>query len=262
MFLHFARAYFEYMANAFYNDLPTVMCKILGIYTLNYDREKDNKRVSQHVVVMENLFYHRHVTKIFDLKGSSRNRYVDVKGDRLTPFDELLLGRREAQRSDSKDGPVYVPPGTTNVEQGAVVKCAQVLLDDNLLELTGGRPFPLKHRAKVFFDKAVDNDTKFLKMVEIVDYSILVGFDERNHEIVVGIIDYMRRYDLLKTMERLGKTVGGVMTGQSDAPTIVQPLQYCKRFKTAMDKYFMAVPDKWSFSNEDRRREHRPTGQD
>jgi hypothetical protein len=25
----------------------------------------------------------------------------------------------------------------------------QVLLDDNLMELTNGRPFPLKHRAKV-----------------------------------------------------------------------------------------------------------------
>ena len=68
---------------------------------------------------------------------------------------------------------------------------------------------------------------------------------------------------LLKTMERLGKTVGGVMTGQSDAPTIVQPLQYCKRFKAAMDKYFMAVPDKWSFSNDDRRREQpRRSGQE
>jgi hypothetical protein len=29
-------------------------------------------------------------------------------------------------------------------------KVSQVLLDDNLMELTKGRPFPLKHRAKVF----------------------------------------------------------------------------------------------------------------
>jgi hypothetical protein len=28
-----------------------------------------------------------------------------------------------------------------------------VLLDDNLMELTAGRPFPLKHRAKMFFSK-------------------------------------------------------------------------------------------------------------
>ncbi len=30
-------------------------------------------------------------------------------------------------------------------------------------------------------------------MVDVVDYSILVGFDENSHEIVVGIIDYMRK---------------------------------------------------------------------
>jgi hypothetical protein len=92
----------------------------------------------------------------------------------------------------------------------------QVLLDDNLMELTNGRPFPLKHRAKVttvqrgtyvqtklltllrtvaqlFFHKAVQNDTLFLSIVNVVDYSILVGFDENTHEIVVGIIDYMRQ---------------------------------------------------------------------
>ena len=41
----------------------------------------------------------------------------------------------------------------------------------------------------MFFDKAIGNDTEFLKQLLIVDYSILVGFDERTHEIVVGIID-------------------------------------------------------------------------
>lgn len=69
----------------------------------------------------------------------------------------------------------------------------QVLLDDNLIELTKGRPFPLKRRAKVYFTKAITNDTLFLKMVDVVDYSMVVGFDEDNHEIVVGIIDYLRK---------------------------------------------------------------------
>jgi hypothetical protein len=38
-----------------------------------------------------------------------------------------------------------------------------VLLDDNLMELTEGRPLPLHDRAKEFFNKAVTNDTQFLK---------------------------------------------------------------------------------------------------
>ena len=44
-------------------------------------------------------------------------------------------------------------------------------------------------------------------------------------------------------MERMGKSVG-MLTGQAE-PTIIQPPQYRNRFQTAMDRYFMTVPDKW-----------------
>ena len=79
-------------------------------------------------------------------------------------------------------------------------RVGQVLLDDNLMELTRGRPFPLKHRAKLFFHKAVQNDTLFLSIVNVVDYSILAGFDENTHEVVVGIIDYMRQVNTSKRL--------------------------------------------------------------
>jgi 1-phosphatidylinositol-3-phosphate 5-kinase len=46
MFLDFAPAYFEYMAKAYYQYLPTVMCKILGVYTVRYDNKETGKRVS------------------------------------------------------------------------------------------------------------------------------------------------------------------------------------------------------------------------
>lgn len=36
------------------------------------------------------------------------------------------------------------------------------------------------------FHKAVMNDTLFLSIINIVDYSILVGIDEDSHEIVVS----------------------------------------------------------------------------
>jgi 1-phosphatidylinositol-3-phosphate 5-kinase len=111
------------------------------------------------------------------------------------------------------------------------------------MELTTGRPFPLKHRAKMYFSKAVSNDTFFLSIISVVDYSILVGFDEDKHEIVVGIIDYMRQYDIVKRMERMGKSVG-MLTGQAE-PTIIQPPMYKKRFNAAMERYFMDIPDKW-----------------
>lgn len=71
---------------------------------------------------------------------------------------------------------------------------------------------------------------------------MLVGFDEDSREIVVGIIDYLRQYDTIKKIERLGKSVT-LLAGE---PTIIQPTDYRRRFSAAMERYFLAVPDKWT----------------
>ncbi len=58
MFLDFAPAYFDYMANALFDNLYfTVLCKILGVYTIGYDNKETEKKVTENVVVMENIFY-------------------------------------------------------------------------------------------------------------------------------------------------------------------------------------------------------------
>ena len=54
----------------------------------------------------------------------------------------------------------------------------------------------------------------------------------------------MRQYDILKQMERVGKSLPMVV-GQ-EAPTIIQPPLYKARFINAMEKYFMTVPNKWT----------------
>lgn len=51
------------------------------------------------------------------------------------------------------------------------------------------------------------------------------------------------QYDIIKRMERMGKSVG-MIAGQAE-PTIIQPPQYRKRFSLAMERYFMTIPDKW-----------------
>lgn len=286
MFNEFAPAYFEYMAKAYYHNLPTVLCKILGIssfnamkfkfvfdlkiycsgvYTVRYHNKETGKRVVENVVTMENIFYKRNITRTFDLKGSSRARYVELGPEqKLDTFDEVLLKRRrerkkflssmhsvrreacfkvlrsqrkkrdnrhrmEAMRrneileslrnsmpdmkdlASSSDVEEFLK-FEEHFEPHNQLKINQVLLDDNLMELTRGRPFPLKHKAKLFFHRAVLNDTLFLSIVNVVDYSILVGFDENSHEIVVGIIDYLRQYDIVKRMERMGKS-GILSTG-------------------------------------------------
>ena len=88
------------------------------------------------------------------------------------------------------------------------------------------------------------NNTLFLSIINVLDYSILAGIDEEKMELVVGIIDFMRQYDILKQMERVGKSLPMVVG--SEAPTIIQPPLYKARFTNAMERYFMTVPSKWT----------------
>ena len=120
----------------------------------------------------------------------------------------------------------------------------RTLLDGDFLETTHGRPMPMHDRAKEVFHMSILNDTLFLSIINVLDYSILVGIDEEKMELVVGIIDFMRQYDILKQMERVGKSLPMVVG--SEAPTIIQPPLYKARFTNAMERYFMTVPSKWT----------------
>ena len=73
-----------------------------------------------------------------------------------------------------------------------------------------------------------------------MDYSLLVGLDE-NNLLIVGIIDYIRKYTIDKKVESFIKQV----VDQSKLPTIVSPHVYKNRFIEAMDRYFLPVPDRW-----------------
>jgi len=86
-FVKFAPAYFEYMSQAFFHELPTVLAKILGFYQIGSKNPVTGKTMKMDVLVMENLFYHRKTTRIFDLKGSMRNRHVQSTGK----ANEVLL---------------------------------------------------------------------------------------------------------------------------------------------------------------------------
>lgn len=112
---------------------------------------------------MPNLFFHRKIDQVFDLKGSTRNRYVDIKN-----------------RKDIKN---------------------TVLLDQNFMEYTKGFPLPLSESSKEMLNACVHNDSMFLTSLSVVDYSLLVGLDNEKNELVVGIIDYIRQYTWDKQLE-------------------------------------------------------------
>ena len=75
------------------------------------------------------------------------------------------------------------------------------------------------------------------------DYSLLVGVDSNTRELVVGIIDYMRKYTWDKHVESWVKS-SGIMGGSGKDPTIISPKQYAARFREAMMQYFIMMPDK------------------
>jgi len=285
MFLDCAPAYFEYLSKAFFHGLPTVLCKIVGVYQIGYHNRVTGKRTMEQVAVMQNIFYGRKISKTFDLKGSLRGRFAqnlekdsgnangrdestedaDLKGvstdqpnrndlssgsdsdDEHSAFSGSNQNNDEDSRMSNKQQKEDKDTTDTNNNAGGSKKkrsSSATLLDGDFLEFTGGRPLPLSDRAKAVFHMSILNDTLFLSIINVLDYSILVGIDEERMELVVGIIDFMRQYDILKQMERVGKSIPMVVG--SEAPTIIQPPLYKARFTNAMERYFMTVPTKWT----------------
>ncbi|KAJ4958390.1 hypothetical protein NE237_025501 [Protea cynaroides] len=204
-FIKFAPEYFKYLSESIGSGSPTCLAKILGIYQVTSKQLKGGKEFRMDVLVMENLLFGRNVTKLYDLKGSSRSRYnPDSSGSN------------------------------------------KVLLDQNLIEAMPTSPIFVGNKAKRLLERAVWNDTAFLASIDVMDYSLLVGVDEEKHELVLGIIDFMRQYTWDKHLETWVKASGILGGPKNSSPTVISPKQYKKRFRKAMSAYFLMVPDQWS----------------
>ncbi|KQJ98517.1 1-phosphatidylinositol-3-phosphate 5-kinase FAB1A [Brachypodium distachyon] len=202
-FLQFGPEYFKYLSESISTGSPTCLAKILGIYQVTSKHLKGGKESKMDLLVMENLLFGRNITRLYDLKGSSRSRY-------------------NADSSNNK-----------------------VLLDQNLIEAMPKSPIFVGNKAKRLLERAVWNDTSFLAGIDVMDYSLLVGVDQEKHELVLGIIDFMRQYTWDKHLETWVKSSGILGGPKNAAPTVVSPMQYKKRFRKAMSAYFIVIPDQW-----------------
>lgn len=200
-FLSIADEYFNYIEKSYQDDKPSLLSTILGIYRIVYTNSATQSTSEYYFMVMRNLFYERNISQRFDLKGSMRNRLVATNN----------------------------PDDTEHV-----------LMDENLLRISSDNPLLIHARSKLILNEAIDNDSKFLTSISIMDYSLLVGVDKENQELVLGIIDYVRPFTWDKKIERVVKSVVG-----SELPTIIEPELYRERFCEAMNKYFESVPDNW-----------------
>ncbi|XP_044009254.1 1-phosphatidylinositol 3-phosphate 5-kinase isoform X2 [Aphidius gifuensis] len=207
IFLEFASNYFSYMEKCQKTKQPTLLGKIIGVYRVSFKNNTTNSALRTSVLVMENLFYNRIIKDKFDLKGSIRNRLVNP--DDIDHEGEL------------------------------------VLMDENLLNMSCDSPLYIRPHSKAVLNKAIDKDTEFLADNSVMDYSLLVGLEPKSGELVLGIIDYIRTFTWDKKLETMVKKTG-ILGGQGKQPTIVSPEEYRTRFISAMHRYFLPVPDRWT----------------
>ncbi|KAG6438754.1 hypothetical protein O3G_MSEX000196 [Manduca sexta] len=244
-FLDFAPHYFNYVNNCRQNNLPSLLARIVGVYSVG--------GAGNGVLVMENIWYGRPRATRFDLKGSSRHRLAADTQPRAVLMDENLLnckhytdyllycngvlvmeniwyGRPRATRFDLK--------GSSRHRLAADTQPRAVLMDENLLNLRWSQQlYVASHTGGVLW-ACVERDTAFLAALGVMDYSLLLGIDGTT--LVLGIIDYIRTFTWDKKLEHLVKKNLG-----SGQPTVVSPEQYKRRFCAACRKYFLHAAAHW-----------------
>ncbi|KAM3728321.1 1-phosphatidylinositol 3-phosphate 5-kinase [Dirofilaria immitis] len=182
-FVKFGPNYFNYVSTAMTDNKLTTLCKVYGVYRICYKNKNSGQQLKVDVLVMEYLFYRRNVKQVWDLKGSQRNRMATE-------------GKRTADL---------------------------VLLDENLVKDLWNNQLYIHPHSKAALSMAISNDSHFLSAQHVMDYSLLVGVDETNNELILGIVDYMRTYTLDKKLESWVKIVA--IPG-AHLPTVISPEMY------------------------------------
>ncbi|VDO09307.1 unnamed protein product [Rodentolepis nana] len=195
--------YFNYLTAAVNDMRLSLLARILGIFNVEFKNTASGENRRLDVLVMENLFHNR--------PGISQ--IYDLKG--------CFRGR-------------LVDLSSSNVP---------VLLDLNFLNDTTVNPIYVRLHSKNALMHCLQLDTQFLADLFIMDYSLLVGVDRVTGQLVMGIIDYLRKFTFDKRVEMIVKQA--ISSVQGPMPTIIMPVDYRDRLIEQMDRNFHLVPDQW-----------------
>ncbi|XP_020091240.1 1-phosphatidylinositol-3-phosphate 5-kinase FAB1B-like isoform X4 [Ananas comosus] len=152
----------------------------------------------------------------------------------LLVMENLFFGHNISRTYDLK-GAVFSRHISDSDERG------KVLLDQNFIEDMRKSPIYISGKTKHLLQRAIWNDTHFLNLCNVMDYSLLVGVDKERKELVFGIIDYLRQYTWDKQLETWVKA--SLVVPKNELPTVISPKEYKKRFRAFMSKHFLSVPD-------------------
>ncbi|KAL7062988.1 hypothetical protein AAHC03_01493 [Spirometra sp. Aus1] len=253
--------YFDHLMRAALENRLSVLARIVGLFHVGFKNSATGEARRMDVLVMENLFHNRPgITQIYDLKGSLRGRLITKSGSSLPrslPVD-IATTSNSCITTPTSDNP---PAVTSSSSSGATKKTgsfvfgngdvvvtsppstAPVLLDQNFINNSLENPIYLRLHSKNALMHCLNLDTLFLSELFIMDYSLLVGIDPSTGHMVVGIIDYLRKFTLNKRLEMLVKQT--ITSAQGPMPTIITPEDYRERLLDQMDRNFQLVPDQW-----------------
>jgi hypothetical protein len=220
-------AYFEYLSKSSSN--PTALAKILGFFTVSWSRklpDGSEEKYEMDLLVMEHLFYNCTISECYDLKGISDRQKVKGGESGGTTHDTDQTDTEECAKKD-------VP----------------TLWDGEWIQNREMQKYLLHPHSRYILLSSIKNDVEFLDKANIMDYSLLVGVDEKSKKLVVGIVDFIGHYTIFKKLESGVKgTVKGVVQGaggKGKDVTTIAPDKYRERFYRAMQRYFVASPGKF-----------------
>ncbi|CCM03779.1 uncharacterized protein FIBRA_05926 [Fibroporia radiculosa] len=213
----FAPAYFDYMSSAVTANRPTLLAKIFGCFkitskkTHKHQGSSRSKPMQMNLLVMENLFYDRRFSKIYDLKGSTRNRHVQSTGRE----NEVLLDENLVETAHL--APFYLREHSKRILRGALFNDSKFLADINVMDysLVVGVD-SMKNELVVGIVDYIRTYTWDKKLESWVKDTTFLGGPNRGEPTIIGPKQYRQRF--LSAMERYLPLVPDRWMKQRDAP--------------------------------------------
>eukprot|EP01104_Vermistella_antarctica_P000634 TRINITY_DN10783_c0_g1_i1.p1 TRINITY_DN10783_c0_g1~~TRINITY_DN10783_c0_g1_i1.p1 ORF type:complete len:476 (-),score=81.14 TRINITY_DN10783_c0_g1_i1:208-1635(-) len=144
----------------------TLLCRMIGLHTVC---APDTSEIN--ILVMSNIFDPGvPIHEMYDLKGSTFQRYVDAQG---LPPSATRVGSKPT--STQKDN---APEHTLREELLLVAESLEVKVFKDLNFLEADRTIDVGKKAAVDLLDRIANDVAFLEAHNIMDYSLLVGIHD------------------------------------------------------------------------------------